>query len=52
MPKKKETIKEPVIQDSLSDSIDDIWDVVNEMQKNLDFINAKLEQIMNRMGIE
>tara|TARA_R110002012_G_scaffold37090_4_gene104279 strand:+ start:780 stop:929 length:150 start_codon:yes stop_codon:yes gene_type:complete len=49
MPKKKEEIKEKAITQK---DIDSIWDVIDEMQKNLDFINSKLERVLNRMGLE
>jgi len=52
MPKKKETKIEPVITGPTLKDIDQIWNVVEEIQKNLDYINSKLETIMNRMGIE
>ena len=29
-----------------------MWDTVDEMQKNLDFINAKLARVLDRMGLE
>ena len=32
--------------------IDAIWNTVDEMQKNLDFINAKLARVLDRMGLE
>ena len=31
--------------------IDKIWDVVEELQENLDFINSNLKKIMTRMGL-
>jgi|TARA_Y100000593_G_scaffold87221_1_gene167344 hypothetical protein len=32
--------------------IDDIWDVVEELQENVNFINDKLNRIMIRMGLQ
>ena len=32
--------------------LDNIWNAIEEMQANLDFINDKLVRIMERMGIE
>jgi|TARA_R100000781_G_scaffold60821_1_gene38879 hypothetical protein len=32
--------------------LDAIWDTVNEMQKNLEFINARLARVLDRMGLE
>ena len=31
--------------------IDEIWDVIGELQENLDFINDKLSRAMTRLGI-
>jgi predicted transcriptional regulator len=49
MPAKK---KEPVKTGPTLRDVDEIWNVIEEMQKNLDYINEKLERIMNRMGLE
>ena len=32
--------------------INELWDIVDEMQENLDFINDKVKRILNRMGLE
>ena len=32
--------------------LDHIWDVIDEMQKNVDFLNDKVQRILNRMGLE
>ena len=29
-----------------------MWDTIDEMQKNLDFINEKLLRVLDRMGLE
>ena len=49
MPKKKVVEK---AQKIVKGHIDEIWDVLNEMQQNLDFIHDKVNRIMNRMGLE
>jgi len=50
-------VKEPVKKVHISyvvekKHIDDIWDVVEELQENVNFINEKLSRIMNRMGLQ
>ena len=32
--------------------LDQIWDVVDEIQKNLDTLNDRVARVMNRMGLE
>jgi len=32
--------------------LDAMWETVDEMQKNLDFINAKLARVLDRMGLK
>ena len=46
---KPTTKKENVVKES---HINELWDVVNEMQENLNFINDKVQRILNRMGLE
>jgi len=29
-----------------------MWDTINELQKNLDFVNEKLKRVLDRMGLE
>lgn len=49
MPAKKKVVKkEPEVKMT---HIDEIWDVMQELQENLDFINDKLSRIMSRLGI-
>ena len=52
MPKKKETVKkEPVVTGPTFKDIDDLWDVIDEMQENLRFINDKIKTISSRLGV-
>ena len=57
MAKAKETkvvkeIKEPVKKVSTkTDELNNLWDVIKEMQQNLDFINDKLQKVITRMGL-
>jgi len=48
---KKSTI-EPIIKSPTLQDFDELWDVVEEMQKNLDFVNDRVQIIMNRMGLQ
>jgi tetrahydromethanopterin S-methyltransferase subunit G len=32
--------------------INAVWDTIDEMQKNIDFINARLARVLDRMGLE
>ena len=32
--------------------INKVWKVIEEMQKNLDFLNDKIERLMKRVGVE
>ena len=32
--------------------INAIWDTIDEIQKNIDFINARLARVLDRMGLE
>ena len=34
------------------DHINELWDIVDEMQENLNFINDKVSRILSRMGLE
>ena len=46
---KSTTKKDNVVKES---HINELWDIVDEMQENLDFINDKVKRILNRMGLE
>ena len=46
--KKKEAVKKPEVRMT---HIDEIWDVIGELQENLNFINDKLVRIMSRLGL-
>lgn len=49
MPTKKKAVKkEPEVKAA---HIDELWDVVEEMQKNINHINDKISRISNRLGI-
>ena len=32
--------------------IDEIWNVIDELQKNLDTLNDRVARVMDRMGLE
>ena len=32
--------------------IEEIWNVVDEMQENLNFLNEKMSRVLSRMGLE
>ena len=32
--------------------LNEIWNVVDEHQKNLDFLNEKIQRLLSRMGLE
>jgi hypothetical protein len=51
MPKKKETKIEPVITGPTLRDIDEIWNVIDELQENLRFINDKIKTISSRLGV-
>ena len=34
------------------EDINAIWDTIDEIQKNIDFINARLARVLDRMGLE
>ena len=46
---KSTTKKDNAVKES---HINELWDIVDEMQENLDFINDKVKRILNRMGLE
>ena len=46
---KTTTKKENVVKES---HINELWDVVDETQENLNFINDRVKKILNRMGLE
>tara|TARA_R110002020_G_scaffold8895_1_gene35701 strand:+ start:3062 stop:3214 length:153 start_codon:yes stop_codon:yes gene_type:complete len=50
MPKGKKAVEEKRKVEAAH--IDEIWDTINEIQQNLDFINDKLKRILDRMGLE
>ena len=49
--KKKETPIKPIIQGPTFKDIDDLWNVIEELQKNLQFVNDKIKTISNRLGV-
>ena len=55
MPKKKEKVAtketKPVIEGPTFRDLDEIWNVVEEMQKNINFVNDKLQRVCSRLGI-
>lgn len=48
MPAKKK-VKEP--EWAKTEHIDELWNVIDELQQNLNFINDKLVRIMSRLGL-
>ena len=45
-------VKEPAKKVSTkTDELNNLWDVIKEMQQNLDFINDKLQKVITRMGL-
>mgnify|MGYP003132028362 CR=1 FL=1 len=52
----KEVVKEKAIQpkkdEALYHRMDLLKDTIDEMQKNLDFVNDKVKRILDRMGLE
>jgi|TARA_R100001530_G_scaffold76487_1_gene53711 hypothetical protein len=32
--------------------IDELWDVINEMQENINFLNDKVDRVLVRMGLQ
>ena len=48
MPAKKKEKKEPEITIEV---INELWDVIEEMQLNLNMINDKLKRISSRVGV-
>ena len=49
MPDKKE---KPTKKKVNYTHIDELWDVINEMQENLNFLNDKVDRILGRMGLQ
>ena len=47
--KKKKVKKEPEV--NLEKSINEIWDIIDELQENLNFINDKIKTISSRLGV-
>ena len=56
MVKKKEpaksTVKEQKEPEVNATHLDELWEVINEMQNNLNFLNEKVERLLSRMGLE
>tara|TARA_Y100000748_G_scaffold258875_1_gene226024 strand:+ start:135 stop:299 length:165 start_codon:yes stop_codon:yes gene_type:complete len=54
MTKKKEIVKEVKKKDLTvtQEQVNAIWDVIDDMQKHLDYISEKLERCMSRLGVE
>ena len=48
----KEKAKTKVAKVVKQQEIDDIWSVIEEIQNNLDFLNDKVQRILNRLGLE
>ena len=51
----KEKAKPKVVKENnvvKEEHIDELWDTVDEMQKNLDFLNEKVKRLLSRMGLE
>tara|TARA_R110002020_G_scaffold298499_1_gene514367 strand:- start:29141 stop:29299 length:159 start_codon:yes stop_codon:yes gene_type:complete len=49
--KKKETKIEPIIPGPTLKDITEIWDVIDEIQENLRFINDKIKTMSSRLGV-
>lgn len=45
----KEKAKPKVVKE---EHLDEIWDVIDEVQKNIDYLNDKVQRLLTRMGIE
>ena len=54
MTKKKEVTKEVKKKDPVvtQEQVNAIWDVIDDIQKHLDYIDEKLERCMSRLGVE
>ena len=49
---KKKTLKDKEVDKKVtSTNIDELWDVIKEMQENLDHLNGKVKTISSRMGL-
>lgn len=58
MAKKKEEVKKVVKEvkkkdpEITQDQVNSIWNVIEEIQSNLNNVNDKLTRVLNRMGLE
>ena len=56
MVKKKEPAKSKVKEQKEPEikaiHLDEIWEVIDEIQSNLKFLNDKVERLLTRMGLE
>ena len=57
MPKEKSVKEKPKKESKVKpqvnpEDIDKILDIIEEMQGNLNWLNSKVERILNRMGLE
>tara|TARA_Y100001973_G_C5176180_1_gene322077 strand:- start:844 stop:1002 length:159 start_codon:yes stop_codon:yes gene_type:complete len=52
MANKKETKPKKEAFKMSRERYDELWDVIDEIQENLDFINTRLLRVMDRMGLE
>lgn len=62
MPKKKEVVKEvkkEVVKEVkkkdpevTQEQVNALWDVIEELQDNLEYVNEKLQRCQSRLGIE
>ena len=50
--KNKSTTKKETVEETITiDDLNNIWNVVDEMQENLRFINDKVKLISSRLGV-
>ncbi len=54
MTKKKDVTKEVKKKDPVitQEQVNAIWDVIDDIQKHLDYIDEKLGRCMSRLGVE
>ena len=54
MPKKKEVVKEVKKKDPevTQEQVNALWDIIEELQDNLEYVNEKLQRCQSRLGIE
>ena len=54
MPEKKEETKSKEVKhkEVTGKEFDEVLEIINEMQKNIDFINDRLARVLDRMGLE